>query len=85
MPLYEVIVVGLGAVGSAATWHLARLGTQVLGIDRYKPPHEFGSSTGETRLTRAGEQSRQSRDRSLSADAGDKSVDDYAVNAVRKR
>jgi sarcosine oxidase len=53
MPLYEVIVVGLGAVGSAATWHLARLGTKVLGIDRYKPPHEFGSSTGETRLTRA--------------------------------
>ena len=52
MPLYEVIVVGLGAVGSAATWHLARLGTKVLGIDRYKPPHEFGSSTGETRLTR---------------------------------
>ena len=52
MPLYEVIVVGLGAVGSAATWHLARLGTNVLGIDRYKPPHEFGSSTGETRLTR---------------------------------
>jgi sarcosine oxidase len=31
---------------------LARLGTKVLGIDRYKPPHEFGSSTGETRLTR---------------------------------
>ena len=53
MPLYEVIVVGLGAVGSAATWHLARLGAKVLGIDRYKPPHEFGSSTGETRLTRA--------------------------------
>src|SRR5262249_60577876 len=53
MPFYEVIVVGLGAVGSAATWHLARLGTKVLGIDRYKPPHEFGSSTGETRLTRA--------------------------------
>ena len=53
MPLYEVIVVGLGAVGSAVTWHLARLGAKVLGIDRYKPPHEFGSSTGETRLTRA--------------------------------
>ena len=30
MPLYEVIVVGLGAVGSAATWHLARLGTKAL-------------------------------------------------------
>jgi len=53
MPLYEVIVVGLGAVGSAAIRHLARLGAKVLGIDRYKPPHEFGSSTGETRLTRA--------------------------------
>ena len=52
MPSYEVIVVGLGAVGSAATWHLARLGTKVLGIDRYRPPHEFGSSSGETRLTR---------------------------------
>jgi sarcosine oxidase len=53
MPSYEVIVVGLGAVGSAAIRHLARLGTKVLGIDRYKPPHGFGSSAGETRLTRA--------------------------------
>jgi hypothetical protein len=49
MPLYEVIVVGLGAVGSAATRHLARLGTKVLGIDRYKPPHQFvnGSPTSD--------------------------------------
>jgi sarcosine oxidase len=54
VPLYEVIVVGLGAVGSAATWHLARLGTKVLGIDRYKPPHEFGSSGGETLFVQCG-------------------------------
>ena len=49
----DVIVVGLGAVGSAATHHLARRGASVLGIDRFSPPHRRGSSHGETRITRA--------------------------------
>jgi sarcosine oxidase len=49
---YDVIVVGLGAAGSAALCHAALGGARVLGIDRFHPPHEFGSSHGETRITR---------------------------------
>jgi sarcosine oxidase len=48
----DVVVVGLGAVGSATCHHLARLGVRVLGIDRFHPPHEMGSSHGLTRITR---------------------------------
>ena len=51
-PAPDIIVVGLGAVGSAVTHHLARRGAQVLGLDRYHPPHEHGSSHGRTRITR---------------------------------
>ena len=49
---YDVIVVGLGAMGSAAACHLARRGMRVLGLDRFSPPHAFGSSHGETRIIR---------------------------------
>lgn len=49
---YDVAVIGLGAMGSATLWQLARRGLSVVGIDRYAPPHTFGSSHGETRLTR---------------------------------
>lgn len=48
----DVIVVGLGAMGSAACYQLAKRGVRVLGIDRYSPPHDLGSSHGETRITR---------------------------------
>ena len=48
----DVIVVGLGAMGSAAAWQLARRGARVLGIDRHAPPHDRGSSHGLTRVTR---------------------------------
>jgi sarcosine oxidase len=48
----DVIVVGLGAVGSAAAWQLARRGARVLGLDRFAPPHDRGSSHGLTRVTR---------------------------------
>ncbi len=48
----DVIVVGLGAVGSAAAWQLARRGARVLGFDRHAPPHALGSSHGLTRVTR---------------------------------
>lgn len=48
----DIVVVGLGAVGSAALYHAAKLGAQAIGIDRFHPPHEFGSSHGETRITR---------------------------------
>ncbi|WP_130429997.1 N-methyl-L-tryptophan oxidase [Rivibacter subsaxonicus] len=48
----DVIVVGLGAVGSAVAHHLARRGARVLGLDRFHPPHDQGSSHGRTRITR---------------------------------
>jgi sarcosine oxidase len=48
----DVIVVGLGAMGSAATYQLAKSGVRVLGIDRHDPPHPFGSTHGDTRITR---------------------------------
>ena len=49
---FDAIVVGLGAMGSATTWQLARRGARVLGIDRYAPPHAHGSHCGESRITR---------------------------------
>jgi sarcosine oxidase len=49
---HDVIVVGLGAMGSATTWQLATHGVDVLGIDRFSPPHGLGSSHGDTRITR---------------------------------
>lgn len=48
----QVIVVGLGAVGSAAAWRLAEMGHRVTGLDRWSPPHVHGSTHGETRITR---------------------------------
>ncbi len=50
----DVIVIGLGAMGSAVLYQLARGGARVLGIDRFSPPHPYGSSHGETRITRLG-------------------------------
>jgi sarcosine oxidase len=49
---YDCIVVGLGAMGSAAAYHLARRGCSVLGLDRFRPPHARGSSHGGTRIIR---------------------------------
>lgn len=49
---YDVIVAGLGAMGSATVYQLTRLGASVLGIDRHTPPHAFGSTHGDTRITR---------------------------------
>ena len=52
MSRYDAIVLGLGAMGSAATWQLAKRGARVLGIDGFAPPHAMGSTHGETRITR---------------------------------
>src|ERR1051325_3629347 len=49
---FDVIIVGLGAMGSAAACHLSRRGSRVLGLDRYAPPHALGSSHGQTRIIR---------------------------------
>ena len=53
MPTYDVAVVGLGAFGSATLYHLARKGLSVIGFDRHRSPHRFGSTHGQTRVTRA--------------------------------
>ena len=48
----DVLVVGLGAMGSMALWRLARRGARVVGFDRFEPPHALGSSHGESRIIR---------------------------------
>jgi sarcosine oxidase len=48
----DTIVLGLGAMGSAAIYQLAKRGHRVLGIDQFSPPHDYGSSHGETRIIR---------------------------------
>ncbi len=49
---YDVIVVGLGIMGVGALYQAAKRGARVLGIDRFSPPHTYGSSHGDTRITR---------------------------------
>ena len=50
--VYDVIVIGVGGMGSAALYHLARSGCRVLGLERFGIPHTFGSSHGFTRMIR---------------------------------
>ncbi|MBA1245496.1 N-methyl-L-tryptophan oxidase [Pseudomonas japonica] len=49
---YEALVIGLGAMGAATIYQLAKRGIKAAGIDRHHPPHTFGSSHGDTRITR---------------------------------
>ncbi len=49
---YDVIVVGLGGMGSAAAYHLAERGRRVLGLERFIPGHAHGSSHGRSRIIR---------------------------------
>lgn len=51
-PEFDVVVVGLGAMGAATLYQLAKRGVKVAGIDRFAPPHDQGSSHGDTRITR---------------------------------
>jgi sarcosine oxidase len=51
-PSYDVIVVGLGGMGSAAAYHLASRGQRVLGLERFGPAHNLGSSHGGSRIYR---------------------------------
>lgn len=52
MQVADLVVVGLGAMGSAVSFQAARRGLDVVGLDRFAPPHDQGSSHGETRITR---------------------------------
>jgi sarcosine oxidase len=47
-----VIVIGLGIMGSATAWALARRGVRVVGLEQYAPFHALGSSHGKTRIIR---------------------------------
>lgn len=49
---YDVIVVGLGAMGSAAAYQLSKTSSKVLGIEQFNAPHDIGSTHGDTRITR---------------------------------
>jgi sarcosine oxidase len=51
---FDVAVIGLGVMGSAALAALARRGQRVVGIDRFAPGHDRGSSHGATRVIRLG-------------------------------
>ena len=48
----RVAVVGCGAMGAAAGWRLQKRGAEVVCFDRYSPPHDIGSTHGESRVTR---------------------------------
>src|SRR5262245_3969644 len=54
MPEFDVVVCGLGAMGSAALLHLARRGQRVLALEQFAPGHDRGSSHGGTRVIRLG-------------------------------
>ena len=43
MTTYDTIVIGLGGMGSAALYHLAKRGRRVFGVDQFAPPHRRGS------------------------------------------
>ena len=49
---YDVIVLGTGAFGSSAAYHLSRQGARVLALDMHPPAHPWGSSHGHTRIIR---------------------------------
>jgi sarcosine oxidase len=49
---FDVIIIGVGGMGSAAAFELARRGRRVLGLEQYALGHELGSSHGQTRTIR---------------------------------
>jgi sarcosine oxidase len=54
MTTYDVAVIGVGGMGSAACYHLAQAGKRVLGLDQFSIPNTRGSSHGSTRILRLG-------------------------------
>ena len=49
---FDVVVVGLGALGSAAAWQLARRGRSVLGLEQFELGHHRGASHDTSRILR---------------------------------
>jgi sarcosine oxidase len=52
MTHFDVIVIGLGGMGSAAAAHAAARGRRVLGLEQFQPAHDQGSSHGRSRVIR---------------------------------
>jgi sarcosine oxidase len=52
MDAYDVVVIGVGGMGSATVYQLARRGVRVLGLEQFDIPHELGSSHGVSRIIR---------------------------------
>ena len=52
MPDFDIIIIGAGAFGSSTAYHLSKTGKKVLVLDRFHPPHDKGSSHGQTRVIR---------------------------------
>ena len=50
--MLDVIVIGVGSMGSSACYFLAKRGYNVLGIEQFDIPHELGSHTGQSRIIR---------------------------------
>lgn len=51
-PRYHLAVIGLGGMGSAVAWHVARRGHLVVGFEQFGPAHDRGSSHGQSRMVR---------------------------------
>lgn len=49
---FDILVLGLGAAGSSALYHLSKTNKKIAGIDQFIPPHANGSSHGQSRITR---------------------------------
>ena len=49
---FDVIVIGVGSMGSATCYYLAKRGYKVLGLEQFDISHEFGSHTGQSRIIR---------------------------------
>ena len=50
--IYDLIVIGVGGMGSATVYHAARRGLKVLGLEQFDIPHALGSSHGVNRIIR---------------------------------
>jgi len=50
--VYDIIIIGLGSMGSAACYYASKSGLRILGLDQYNPPHFKGSHSGGSRIIR---------------------------------